>query len=95
MITYPNVKLNLGLRILRKRPDGYHDIDTLFFPCDRFRDTLEIISGDDWSRTSASLFARYTRPGQLAQGIFMAPHVVAECLKGAVFAAASWLRPGP
>ena len=34
MITYPNVKLNLGLRILRKRPDGYHDIDTLFFPCD-------------------------------------------------------------
>ncbi len=69
MITYPNVKLNLGLRILRKRPDGYHDIDTLFFPCDRFRDTLEIISGDDWSRTSASLFARYTRPGQLAQGI--------------------------
>ena len=69
MITYPNVKLNLGLRVLRKRPDGYHDIDTLFLPCDRYHDTLEIIRGDDWSRTSAALFSRYVRPGQLAQGI--------------------------
>ena len=69
MITYPNVKLNLGLRVLRKRPDGYHDIDTLFLPCNRYHDTLEIIRGDDWSRTSAALFSRYVRPGQLVQGI--------------------------
>ena len=69
MITYPNVKLNIGLRVLRKRPDGYHDIETLFYPCDRFHDTLEVITGEDWSRTSAALFERYTRPGQLVQGI--------------------------
>ena len=27
-----NVKLNLGLSILRRRPDGYHDLETLFVP---------------------------------------------------------------
>jgi 4-diphosphocytidyl-2-C-methyl-D-erythritol kinase len=63
MITYPNVKVNLGLNVLRKRPDGYHDIETLFVPCLDVHDTLEIISGDDFSRTSASLFERYPSGG--------------------------------
>ena len=45
MITYPNVKVNLGLSVLRKRPDGYHDLETLFVPCFDIHDTLEIISG--------------------------------------------------
>ena len=60
MILQTNVKLNLGLEVLRKRPDGYHDIETLFVPCHEFGDTLEVITGDDYSHTSASLFARYS-----------------------------------
>ena len=60
MITYPNVKVNLGLSVLRKRSDGYHDLETLFVPCLDICDTLEIIPGDDFSRTSASLFERYS-----------------------------------
>lgn len=60
MILQTNVKLNLGLEVLRKRPDGFHDIETLFVPCHEFGDTLEVITGDDYSRTSASLFARYS-----------------------------------
>ena len=60
MILQTNVKLNFGLNVIRKRPDGYHDIETLFVPCDEFGDTLEVITGDDYSRTSASLFARYS-----------------------------------
>ena len=59
MILRTNVKLNFGLNVMRKRPDGYHDIETLFVPCHEFGDTLEVITGDDYSRTSASLFARY------------------------------------
>ena len=59
MITNPNVKLNLGLNVLRKREDGFHDLETLFVPYHGISDTLEIIVGDDYSRTSASLFARY------------------------------------
>ena len=68
MIAYPNVKLNVGLLVLRRRPDGYHDLDTLFIPYSGFHDTLEIITGDDFSRTSAHLQETYS-PEQLAQGI--------------------------
>ena len=60
MISYPNVKVNLGLSVLRKRPDGYHDLETLFIPYFDIHDTLEIITGEDFSRTSASLFERYS-----------------------------------
>lgn len=59
MITYPPVKINLGLNILRKRPDGYHDLETLFYPYSQIHDTLEIVAGDDYSRTSARLASLY------------------------------------
>ena len=68
MITYPNVKLNLGLHVLRRREDGYHDLETLFAPHAGFHDTLEIITGDDYSRTSARLQEMYA-PEQMAQAI--------------------------
>lgn len=57
MITYPNVKVNLGLNILRRREDGYHDIDTVFLPYGEIHDTLEIITGDDWSRTLSGILS--------------------------------------
>lgn len=59
MITNPPVKINLGLEVLRKREDGFHDIETLFFPSSQMSDTLEIIQGDDYSRTSARLASLY------------------------------------
>lgn len=59
MITTPNVKINLGLNVLRKREDGFHDLETLFVPYFGIHDTLEIITGDDYSRTSAELFSKY------------------------------------
>ena len=60
MIVRTNVKINLGLNVLRRRPDGYHDIETLFVPCYGYGDVIEIISGDDYSRISARLFAKYS-----------------------------------
>jgi len=68
MITYPNVKLNLGLHVVRRREDGYHDLETLFIPYTGLHDTLEIITGDDYSRTSARLQETYAT-AQMAQGI--------------------------
>ena len=68
MISYPNVKVNLGLEVLRKSPDGFHDIETLFVPYFGIYDTLEIVAGDDYSKTSASLFARYGED-EVVQGI--------------------------
>ena len=49
MIVFPNCKINLGLRILRKRTDGYHDLETIFYPLP-FYDVLEVIP-DDLSQT--------------------------------------------
>lgn len=43
MITYPNVKINLGLHVLRKRADGFHDLETLFVPYFGMSDVLEIV----------------------------------------------------
>ncbi len=59
MISKPNVKVNLGLNVLRKREDGYHDLETLFVPYSGICDTLEIVKGDEFSETSASLSERY------------------------------------
>lgn len=42
MITFPNAKINLGLQVLRKRNDGFHDIETAFYPIP-LRDSLEIL----------------------------------------------------
>lgn len=66
MITHPNVKVNLGLNVLRKRPDGYHDLETLFVPYFGLTDTLEIITGEDYSRTIGHLQKEYS---SLAQAI--------------------------
>jgi 4-diphosphocytidyl-2-C-methyl-D-erythritol kinase len=46
MIVFPKAKINLGLRIIRKRPDGYHDIETLFYPIG-LSDALEFVVTDE------------------------------------------------
>lgn len=68
MISNPNVKINLGLNVLRKREDEFHDLETLFVPYHGICDTLEIIVGDDYSRTSAALFSRYGSSVPSSQG---------------------------
>lgn len=42
MIYFPNAKINLGLNIVSKRPDGYHNLETIFYPLG-IKDGLEII----------------------------------------------------
>lgn len=45
MVIFPNCKINLGLNILQKREDGYHNLETVFFPVP-FYDILEIVSSN-------------------------------------------------
>mgnify|MGYP000100070598 FL=1 len=48
MILYPNAKINLGLRILRKREDGFHDIESIMIPVPIY-DIIEISESVDFS----------------------------------------------
>jgi len=54
MIAFPNGKINLGLRVLGKRDDGFHDIETVFYPVAIY-DILEIIETDRSSFTSSGI----------------------------------------
>ena len=49
MKVFPNCKINLGLRVVRKRPDGYHDLDTVFYPIYGLHDELEVEKADTLS----------------------------------------------
>ncbi|MBC7889830.1 MAG: 4-(cytidine 5'-diphospho)-2-C-methyl-D-erythritol kinase [Ferruginibacter sp.] len=56
MIVFPNCKINLGLIITGKRADGYHNIETLFYPV-HLNDALEIISATSPGDLSPPLFS--------------------------------------
>ncbi len=58
MILYPNCKINLGLRVVRKRADGYHDLETIFVPVYGLHDILEVqpISGPSLEGREKVLF---------------------------------------
>jgi 4-diphosphocytidyl-2-C-methyl-D-erythritol kinase len=46
MIVFPHAKINLGLSIISKRPDGFHNLETVFYPVP-LRDALEIVPSDE------------------------------------------------
>ena len=54
MITFPNAKINIGLNITEKRPDGYHNLETIFYPVE-LCDTLEFVRGEETKFTCSGL----------------------------------------
>lgn len=54
MILYPNAKINIGLNILNKREDGFHNIETLFYPI-LLTDILEINHSESFQFTSSGI----------------------------------------
>ncbi|MFH1160673.1 MAG: 4-(cytidine 5'-diphospho)-2-C-methyl-D-erythritol kinase [bacterium] len=46
MISFPNAKINLGLHVVEKRPDGFHNIETVFYPIS-LCDALEIVPSEN------------------------------------------------
>ena len=49
MVTYPNPKINVGLDVLRRRGDGFHDLESLFVPVPALADKLEIEEAPEFS----------------------------------------------
>jgi len=64
VIVFPNCKINIGLRILRKRSDGYHDLETIFYPIP-LTDVLEIT---EYKRPGHTYSIPFAISGQTIEG---------------------------
>lgn len=54
MITFPNAKINIGLNVIGKRPDGYHNLETIFYPV-KVSDALEIVEAEETTLSSSGI----------------------------------------
>ena len=61
MVVFPNAKINLGLNIIGKREDGFHDLETIFYPV-KIIDALEIVENTDTKKIT------FTTTGNTVQG---------------------------
>ena len=66
MVSFPHCKINLGLNVIARRPDGFHDIETCFYPIP-WTDILEIIPSDKLKFDATGL----TIPGQAQENLCM------------------------
>lgn len=66
MVAFPHCKINLGLHVARKRPDGFHDIHTCFYPVP-FTDVLEILPAETFSVS----FSGNTIPGSADENLIV------------------------
>ena len=64
MVSFPPCKINLGLNVIRKRTDGYHDISTCFYPVP-WNDVLEIVPAKNFSFATSGKFI----PGTAADNL--------------------------
>jgi len=63
MLTFPNAKINIGLRITDKRPDGFHNLQSCFYPVG-WTDVLEIIPADQFGFASSGITIPGDEPGR-------------------------------
>lgn len=54
MVVFPNAKINIGLNVIEKRQDGYHNIESCFFPIP-WKDALEVIESERFSFQSTGI----------------------------------------
>jgi len=94
MTTYPNCKINLGLHVVGRRPDGYHDLETVFLPVPDLCDELEIVENDTLQMQQEGIVLDNapednlcTRAWQLLHDEFNIPPVVIRLHKNIPFGA--------
>jgi 4-diphosphocytidyl-2-C-methyl-D-erythritol kinase len=78
LILFPNCKINLGLHILRKREDGYHDLQTVFYPLP-LQDALEVVRHPSPMTDIEFTASGLTVQGNLSDNIcFKAYHLIKQ-----------------
>ncbi|MGF7140843.1 4-(cytidine 5'-diphospho)-2-C-methyl-D-erythritol kinase [Roseimarinus sediminis] len=73
MILYPNAKINIGLEVLRMRPDGFHDIETIFYPLN-WCDLLEIIPSRKFSFSESGMLTGVSASENIAVKAYRLMH---------------------
>ena len=63
MIQFPNAKINLGLNVISKRKDGYHNIETFFLPIKNLYDVIEIVPVSGYSEDDQLSLSGIPIPG--------------------------------
>lgn len=58
MITYPNSKINIGLKVINKRLDGFHTIESVFYPI-AFSDSLECVENKQYANENKCVFVSH------------------------------------
>ncbi len=64
MLFFPNCKINLGLYVTGKRPDGFHDLQTVFYPIS-IKDIIEIVPSDTFQFITSGLNIKIHAEGNL------------------------------
>ncbi|TZF85011.1 4-(cytidine 5'-diphospho)-2-C-methyl-D-erythritol kinase [Pedobacter sp. BS3] len=73
MLTFPNAKINIGLNVVNRRADGYHNLQTVFYPVN-IQDALEIVESARFEFTSSGIAI----PGRIADNLCVkAYHMIA------------------
>ncbi|MBS7563557.1 4-(cytidine 5'-diphospho)-2-C-methyl-D-erythritol kinase [Mucilaginibacter sp. Bleaf8] len=54
MIIFPNAKINIGLNVTERRADGYHNLETIFYPI-QLKDALEVVESGEVQFTSSGI----------------------------------------
>lgn len=67
MVVFPNAKINIGLQVVSKRDDGYHDIQSVFYPFYELFDALEIVENNEFKFKVTGL----TVPGDLTDNLIV------------------------
>lgn len=55
MVVFPNAKINIGLNVVAKRSDGFHNIESIFYPVKAMYDVLEIVESEQLSFSSTGI----------------------------------------
>jgi len=55
MIVFPNAKINIGLNVIEKREDGFHNIESVFYPVTDLFDVLEVVENEELEFASSGI----------------------------------------
>jgi 4-diphosphocytidyl-2-C-methyl-D-erythritol kinase len=79
MITFPNAKINIGLNIVEKRDDGFHNVESCFYPV-KLCDALEVVENTDPSAERITITSSGIEiPGDSTENLcYFAYHLVSE-----------------